>query len=208
MIVGVPRETKSGEQRVGLTPGAVSALVRHGHRVLDVDPDVLGHLAQRFSTGVVTVSSTRAALESEVIGADLVIGAVLVTGARAPSLVTAEMIHEMRAGSVVVDVAIDQGGCFETSRPTTHAEPTFIHDGVVHYCVANMPGAVPLTATRALGDVTLPRVLALAEDGLDALRQDDHLRSGLNIYRGQITEPHVAAAMGASFVNPRTALDS
>ena len=175
-------------------------------RVLDLNPEVLDHLEQRFGASVVTVTSTRGTVESEVLGADLVIGAVLVTGDRAPKLVTAEMIRKMRDGSVVVDVAIDQGGCFETSRPTTHAEPIFVHDGVVHYCVTNMPGAVPLTATRALSDATLPRVLAIAEHGLDALRADPHLRAGLNVHRGQITEPHVAAAMGAPYIDPLTAL--
>ncbi|WP_420621961.1 alanine dehydrogenase [Candidatus Poriferisodalis sp.] len=175
-------------------------------RVLDIDSEVLGQLDQRFGTGVVTVMSTRAALDSEVIGADLVIGAVLVTGARAPSLVTVEMIRKMRAGSVVVDVAIDQGGCIETSRPTTHAEPTFIHDRVVHYCVANMPGAVPLTATRALSDATLPRVLSIADQGLDVLRTDPHLRDGLNVYKGRITKPRVAAAIGVPYTDPLVAL--
>ncbi|WP_420622768.1 alanine dehydrogenase [Candidatus Poriferisodalis sp.] len=175
-------------------------------RVLDIDPAALDHLEQRFGAAVVTVTSTRAALESEVLDADLVIGAVLVTGARAPKLVTATMIEAMRPGSVVVDVAIDQGGCFETSHPTTHAEPTFVYGDIVHYCVANMPGAVPLTSTRALSDATLPRVLTLAEHGLGALRMDPYLRAGLNVYRGQITEPNVATAMGVPFVNPRSAL--
>ena len=175
-------------------------------RVLDIDPAVLDHLEQRFGASVVTVTSTRASVEEEVLGADLVIGAVLVTGARAPKLVTAEMIAQMRPGSVVVDVAIDQGGCFETSRPTTHAEPTFVVDDVVHYCVANMPGAVPLTSTRALSDATLPRVLAIAENGLDALRTDPHLRAGLNVYKGHVTEPHVAAALDFPYTDPLTAL--
>ena len=177
-------------------------------RVLDLNPVVLDHLEQRFGAAVVTVTSTRATVESEVLAADLVIGAVLVTGARAPKLVNAQMIREMRDGAVVVDVAIDQGGCFETSRPTTHAEPTYVHDGVVHYCVTNMPGAVPLTATRALSDATLPRVLAIAEQGLEALRADPHLLAGLNIHRGQITEPQVAAAMSTPHTHPLTALGS
>ena len=112
----------------------------------------------------------------------------------------------MRPGSVVVDVAIDQGGCFETSRPTTHAEPTFVVDGVVHYCVANMPGAVPVTSARALSDATLPRVLAIARNGLDALRADPHLRAGLNVYKGHVTEPHVAAALDIAYTDPLTAL--
>jgi alanine dehydrogenase len=175
-------------------------------RVLDIDPAALDHLEQRFGASVVTVTSTRATVETEVLGADLVIGAVLVTGARAPKLVTADLIKQMRPGSVVVDVAIDQGGCFETSKPTTHAEPTFVVDDVVHYCVANMPGAVPVTSTRALSDATLPRVLAIAENGLDALRTDPHLRAGLNVYKGRVTEPHVAAALDLPYTDPLTAL--
>ncbi|WP_420609815.1 alanine dehydrogenase [Candidatus Poriferisodalis sp.] len=175
-------------------------------RVLDIDPAALDHLEQRFGASVVTVTSTRATVETEVQNADLVIGAVLVTGARAPKLVTADLIKQMRPGSVVVDVAIDQGGCFETSKPTTHAEPTLVVDGVVHYCVANMPGAVPVTSTRALSDATLPRVLAIAENGLDALRTDPHLRAGLNVYKGRVTEPHVAAALDLPYTDPLTAL--
>ncbi len=175
-------------------------------RVLDIDPAALDHLEQRFGASVVTVTSTRATVETEVQNADLVIGAVLVTGARAPKLVTADLIKQMRPGSVVVDVAIDQGGCFETSKPTTHAEPTFVVDGVVHYCVANMPGAVPVTSTRALSDATLPRVLAIAENGLDALRTDPHLRAGLNVYKGRVTEPHVAAALDLPYTDPLTVL--
>lgn len=175
-------------------------------RVLDIDPAALDHLEQRFGASVVTVTSTRATVETEVQNADLVIGAVLVTGARAPKLVTADLIKQMRPGSVVVDVAIDQGGCFETSKPTTHAEPTFVVDGVVHYCVANMPGAVPVTSTRALSDATLPRVLAIAENGLDALRTDPHLRAGLNVYKGRVTEPHVAAALDLPYTDPLAAL--
>ncbi len=175
-------------------------------RVLDIDPAALDHLEQRFGASVVTVTSTRATVETEVQNADLVIGAVLVTGARAPKLVTADLIKQMRPGSVVVDVAIDQGGCFETSKPTTHAEPTFVVDGVVHYCVANMPGAVPVTSTRALSDATLPRVLAIAGNGLDALRTDPHLRAGLNVYKGHVTEPHVAAALDIPYTDPLTAL--
>ena len=176
--------------------------------VLDIDPAVLDHLEQRFGASVVTVTSTRAAIESEVHKADLVIGAVLVTGARAPKLVTTAMIQQMRPGSVVVDVAIDQGGCFETSRPTTHAEPTYMCDDIVHYCVANMPGAVPVTSTRALSDATLPRVLALADNGLAALCHDTHLLAGLNVHEGRITEPQVAAAMALPYVDPRDAIGS
>jgi len=175
-------------------------------RVLDIDPWTLDHLEQRFGASVTTVTSTRVSIEAEVLAADLVIGAVLVRGAKAPKLVTAEMVEGMRPGSVVVDVAIDQGGCMETSRPTTHAEPTYLVDDVVHYCVANMPGIVPQTSTRALNDATLPRVLALADRGLDALRADEHLRNGLNVYRGAVTEPEVAASIGEDYVDPLVAL--
>ncbi len=175
-------------------------------RVLDINPATLDHLEQRFGSAVVTVTSTRHTLEREVVAADLVIGAVLVPGSATPKLVSEEHIRQMRSGSVVVDVAIDQGGCFATSRPTTHAEPTFIVDGVVHYCVANMPGAVPTTATQALNDATLPRVLALADGGLDALRADAHLLAGLNVHEGVLTEEHVAAALGYDWVEPAVAL--
>lgn len=175
-------------------------------RVLDVNPAALDGLEQRFGAAVVTVTSTRHTLEREVVAADLIIGAVLVPGSTAPKLVTEDHISQMRAGSVVVDVAIDQGGCFATSRPTTHEAPTYIVDGVVHYCVANMPGAVPTTATRALNDATLPRVLALADGGLDALRADAHLRAGLNVHAGVLTEQHVAAALGYDWVDPADAL--
>ncbi len=175
-------------------------------RVLDINPATLDHLEQRFGASVVTVTSTRATVETEVLNADLVIGAVLVTGARAPKLVTADLVRQMRAGSVMVDVAIDQGGCFETSRPTTHANPTFVVEGVVHYCVTNMPGAVPVTSTRALSDATLPRVLTIADNGIEVVRTDPHLRAGLNIYKGHLTEPRVAAALGLPFTDALTAI--
>ena len=175
--------------------------------VLDRDLDVLGRLARRFGAELETVYSTTAALEHLVANADLVIGAVLIRGARAPKLVTAEMVKQMRPGSVLVDVAIDQGGCFETSRPTTHAEPTYVVDDVVHYCVANMPGAVPKTSTYALNNATLPFILAIADKGIDqALRDDIHLRNGLNIHRSLLTEQHVADAQGLEYVDPLDAL--
>jgi alanine dehydrogenase len=177
--------------------------------VLDRDTRVLDGLSTRFGSALRTVYSTSAALEEAVLDADLVIGAVLVKGAEAPHLVTAEMIRKMRRGSVVVDVAIDQGGCFETSHPTTHADPTFIVDGVVHYCVANMPGAVPKTATYALNNATLPYVLRLANRGIrSALSTDVHLRNGLNVVAGQVTEPAVADALGYDYVDPLLALES
>ncbi|HVR05271.1 MAG TPA: alanine dehydrogenase, partial [Solirubrobacteraceae bacterium] len=130
--------------------------------------------------------------------ADLVIGAVLVHGARAPYVVRREQLALMKPGAVLVDVAIDQGGCFETSRPTTHQDPTFEVDGIIHYCVANMPGAVPITSTYALTNATLPYVLALAEHGVqEALARDPGLRLGLNVEDGQITHPAVAEALGS-----------
>jgi alanine dehydrogenase len=143
------------------------------------------------------VYSTRTSLEEHVLKADLVIGGVLIPGAAAPKLVTADMIKRMKPGSVVVDVAIDQGGCFETSRATTHADPTYIVDDVVHYCVANMPGAVPRTSTFALTNATLPYVRALADFGWEAaLKRDAGLAAGLNVHAGQITHDAVAEALG------------
>lgn len=175
--------------------------------VLDRDLDVLGRLSRRFGAELETVYSTTAALESAVLAADLVIGAVLVKGATAPKLVTADMVKQMKAGSVLVDVAIDQGGCFETSRATTHAEPTYVIDDVVHYCVANMPGAVPKTSTYALNNATLPFTLALADKGpTRALLDDPHLLGGLNTHRGMLTEQHVADAQGLTYTDPDLAL--
>ncbi len=175
--------------------------------VLDRSPAVLEALSQRFDTNIRTIYSTAAALEQFVLDADLVIGAVLVKGARAPKLVTADMIKAMRAGSVVVDVAIDQGGCMETSHPTTHQDPTFVVDGVVHYCVANMPGGVPRTSTYALNNATLPFAMTLANKGTkQALLDDPHLRNGLNVLGGHITEAAVAEALGYEYVSPADAI--
>ncbi|MBV8754242.1 MAG: alanine dehydrogenase, partial [Hyphomicrobiales bacterium] len=131
--------------------------------------------------------------------ADLVIGTVLIPGAAAPKLITAETVRAMKPGSALVDVSIDQGGCAETSRPTTHSQPTYVVDGVVHYCVANMPGAVSRTSTFALTNVTVPFVLALADKGLRALADDAHLRAGLNVHDGRLTHPAVAEALGLPF---------
>jgi len=176
--------------------------------VVDRDLDVLAHLERRFGAALGTAYSTRTTVEDLVADADLVIGAVLVKGARAPKLVSEDMVRGMRAGSVVVDVAIDQGGCVETARPTTHAEPTYVVHDVVHYCVANMPGAVPRTSTHALNNATLPFVLALADAGAPAaLRADPHLRNGLNVAAGLVTEPHVAEALGYEAHDPLDVLD-
>ena len=165
--------------------------------VLDQSLPRLRSLAAEFGSRLNTICATRETLEHYATRADLVIGAVLVPGAAAPRLITRELLQKMKPGSVIVDVAIDQGGCAETSRPTTHAEPTFIVDGVVHYCVANMPGAVPRTSTYALNNATLPFVLKLADAGWQAaLRADPHLARGLNVCRGQLVHPAVAEALG------------
>jgi alanine dehydrogenase len=154
-----------------------------------------------------TLYSTRDALEQATAAADLVIGAVLVPGAAAPRLISRAHLSRLRPGTVLVDVAIDQGGCFESSRPTTHQDPTYVEQGVIHYCVANMPGAVARTATFALTHATLPFVLALAGRGLhQALQDDPHLRRGLNVHRGQLTHPAVAQSLGLPWVPAEIAL--
>lgn len=163
--------------------------------VLDKSLPRLRALEAQFGGQLNTIYATHDSIEYYAERSDLVIGAVLVPGAAAPKLITRQMLPRMRTGSVIVDVAIDQGGCVETSRPTTHAAPTFIIDGVVHYCVANMPGAVPRTSAQALNNATLPFVLKLADQGFRrALEQDAHLRNGLNVFRGKITHAGVAAA--------------
>jgi alanine dehydrogenase len=175
--------------------------------VLDRNVDVLRRLWTQFDRPLNTVFSTRDAVENHVTMADLVIGGVLIPGAAAPKLVTREIIRKMKAGSVVVDVAIDQGGCFETSKPTTHDNPTYVVDDVIHYCVTNMPGGVPRTSAVALNNSTLPFVLALADKGAKrALADDAHLRNGLNVHAGKITHPAVAQALGEKFADPLQAL--
>jgi len=175
--------------------------------VLDRNTEVLRALWRQFGRPLNTVFSTRDAIERHVIAADLVIGGVLIPGASAPKLVSAALVKRMKPGSVVVDVAIDQGGCFETSRPTTHADPVYVVDGVTHYCVANMPGGVPRTSTFALNNATLPFVLALADKGWKrALRDDPHLRNGLNVAFGKVTCEPVADALGYAFVSPEALL--
>ncbi|MDJ0895248.1 MAG: alanine dehydrogenase [Alphaproteobacteria bacterium] len=180
-----------------------------GARVTMIDRSLarLHELEQLFAGSVTTVFSTAEAIEEYVANADAVVGAVLLPGAEAPKLVTRKMVTEMRLGSVLVDVAIDQGGCFETSRPTTHTEPTYVIDGVVHYCVANMPGAVPRTSTRALNNATLPYVQMLADQGYRrALAEDPYFLPGLNVHRGQVTIKAVADAQKLPFVQPMDAL--
>jgi alanine dehydrogenase len=175
--------------------------------VIDRSVDVLRTLNAHWGGRVKTVYSTRDAIEHHVLDADLVIGGVLIPGAAAPKLVTADMIKRMKPGAVVVDVAIDQGGCFETSHATTHTDPTYVVDGVVHYCVANMPGAVPRTSTFALNNATLPFVIDLATKGYrKALIQDPHLMNGLNIHHGKVTCREVAAALGYTYTDPHELL--
>ena len=169
--------------------------------ILDRDPAVLERLDSHFQGRARTLYSGRAALAAEVAGADLVIGAVLVPGAAAPKLVTRDMLKTMKPGAVLVDVAIDQGGCFETSKATTHADPTYLVDGIVHYCVANMPGAVARTSTYALNNVTLPHALKIADLGWKAaLKTNPHLAAGLNVHEGKITYEAVASDLGYLYV--------
>ena len=170
--------------------------------VVDRSAQVLQRLSAQFGTGVRTIFSTRAAIAELVTHADLVIGTVLVPGAAAPKLITRAMLAAMKPGAVIVDVAIDQGGCCETSRATTHSDPTYVVDAIVHYCVANMPGAVPRTSTFALNNATLPFTLALAGKGWrQALRDDPHLRAGLNVCAGKVTCAPVAQAHGLDYVD-------
>jgi len=175
--------------------------------ILDRNLETLRFLDANFESRVATVYSNVDSIEKHIRDADLVIGAVLIPGAAAPKLVTREDLRIMRNGSVLVDVAIDQGGCFETSKPTTHAEPTYIIDGIVHYCVANMPGAVPHTSAFALNNATLPFTLALADKGpKQAMLDDPHLLNGLNVYRGQVTYKDVARDLGYEYVPALEAL--
>ncbi|MCB1438303.1 MAG: alanine dehydrogenase [Nitratireductor sp.] len=174
--------------------------------ILDRSLPRLRQLDDIFQGRVVTRFSTVDALDELTRESDLIIGAVLIPGAAAPKLVTRDMLKNMRQGAVMVDVAIDQGGCFETSKATTHAEPTYEVDGIVHYCVANMPGAVPMTSSYALNNATLPFGLALADNGLEALKNDPHLLNGLNVHRGMVTNKPVADALGLKMVDPLEAL--
>jgi alanine dehydrogenase len=183
-----------------------------GAEVIIVDRSIprLRQLDELFQGRVGTRYSTLDTIDYEISIADAVIGAVLIPGAAAPKLVTRAMLKHMKPGSVLVDVAIDQGGCFETSKPTTHADPTFVVDGIIHYCVANMPGSVPQTSAAALNNATLPYGLALAEKGLNALHAHSEigrgLLSGLNVHKGKVTSKAVAESLGLAFVEPEVAL--
>ena len=211
-VPGVPagRVTVLGGGVVGTH--AARMAVGLGAEVTIVDRSIprLRQLDEMFNGRVRTRYSTLETIEHEVSIADAVIGAVLIPGASAPRLVTREMLKHMKPGSVLVDVAIDQGGCFETSRPTTHADPTYVVDGIIHYCVANMPGAVPQTSAAALNNATLPYGLALANKGVAALESITEtgrgLLAGLNVHEGKVTSQAVAESLNLEFVAPATAL--
>ncbi|HRD71624.1 MAG TPA: alanine dehydrogenase [Aquimonas sp.] len=175
--------------------------------ILDRNVDVLRRLVAQFGTRIETVFSSADAVERHVLDADLVIGGVLIPGAAAPKLVSADLVKRMKPGAAVVDVAIDQGGCFETAHATTHAEPTYIVDDVVHYCVANMPGAVPRTSTFALNNATLPFIIELANKGArQACADNVHLRNGLNVHAGHVTYKPVADGFNLPYVSAEQAL--
>jgi alanine dehydrogenase len=211
-VPGVPagRVTVLGGGVVGTH--AARMAVGLGAEVTIVDRSIprLRQLDEMFNGRVRTRYSTLETIEHEVSIADAVIGAVLIPGASAPRLVTRKMLKHMKPGSVLVDVAIDQGGCFETSRPTTHADPTYVVDGIIHYCVANMPGAVPQTSAAALNNATLPYGLALANKGIAALESSTEtgrgLLAGLNVHEGKVTSQAVAESLNLEFVAPATAL--
>jgi alanine dehydrogenase len=177
--------------------------------ILDKSLDVLRQLDLQFGNRLQTVYSTKDSVEKFALDADLIIGGVLIPGASAPKLVSAGLVREMRKGSAVVDVAIDQGGCFETSHATTHAEPTYIVDDIVHYCVANMPGAVARTSTYALNNATMPYVIEIANQGVNkALQANTHLMNGLNVCNGYVTNQSVCEAHNLEFKSPEAALTS
>jgi alanine dehydrogenase len=193
---------------VGMNAAFVAIGMEADVFVFDKSIDRLRELDIAFSGGCSTVYSTTLAIEEMLPRADLVIGAVLVHGARAPFVVKREQLGLMKAGAVLVDVAIDQGGCFESSRPTTHREPTFEVNGVTHYCVANMPGAVPITSTYALTNATLPYAIALADHGVEgAIGKLPGLRPGVNVANGKVTHPAVAQSVGVDYVEVEDALE-
>jgi alanine dehydrogenase len=211
LLGGVPgvlpgKVTVLGGGVVGLHAARMAAGLGADVTIIDRSIPRLRQLDDIFGGRVHTRYSTVEALEEECFSADIVIGAVLIPGAAAPKLVSREMLSGMKKGSVLVDVAIDQGGCFETSHATTHADPTYEVDGVIHYCVANMPGAVPVTSAHALNNATLHYGLQLADKGLKALVDDHHLRNGLNVHKGKITNRAVAEALGYELVEPKAVL--
>jgi alanine dehydrogenase len=207
LLGGVPGVTAGRVVIIGGGVAGTNALrmaIGLGARVtvLDRSIDRLRQLDEEFGSRINTLYATRAAVQESCAQADLVVGAVLVPGAAAPKVLRREDLALMREGSVVVDISIDQGGCFETSRPTTHDDPTYVVDGVVHYCVTNMPGAVPRTSTFALNNAVLPFALELADKGHErALMENRHLRNGLNVFKGKLTNKPVADALGLAFAD-------
>ena len=191
---------------VGINAAKMAAGLGAEVTIIDRSIPRLRELDDIFNGRVRTRYSTVESIEEECFSADIVVGAVLIPGAAAPKLVSREMLSGMKKGSVLVDVAIDQGGCFETSKATTHSEPTYVVDGVIHYCVANMPGAVPVTSAKALNNATLHYGLQLADKGLQALVDDPHLRNGLNVHKGRVTNQAVADALGYEMAEPQAAL--
>lgn len=213
LLGGVPgvlpgKVTIIGGGVVGLNAAKMAVGLGADVTILDRSIPRLRQLDDIFNGRVHTRFSTIEALEDEVFSADVVVGAVLIAGAAAPKLVTREMLTGMKKGAVIVDVAIDQGGCFETSHATTHSDPTFEVEGIIHYCVANMPGAVPVTSAHALNNATLFYGLQLADKGLEAIAENRHLRAGLNVHRGRITSKPVADALGYELAEPRAVLKS
>jgi len=207
-VAGVPpaRIVVLGGGVAGTQAARMAAGLGADITILDRSLLRLRQLDELFQGRAKTRFASAAAIEDEIFAADAVIGAVLIPGAAAPKLVTKQMLHGMKEGAVLVDISIDQGGCFESSHPTTHAHPTFIKDGIVHYCVANIPGAVPLTSTRALNNAMLPYGLALAAGGLAAIAGNAALRAGLNVHGGHVTHPAVAKSLGLALNPPETAL--
>ena len=192
---------------VGTNATFIATGMGAGVTVLDTSQRRMAAIDFQFQSLITTLYSTTHSIEEAVLNADLVIGAVLLPGAEAPKLVTRDMVKKMKRGSVIVDVAIDQGGCFETSRPTSHSDPYYIEEGVVHYCVTNMPGAVARTSTFALNNATLPFIVTLANKGVkDALLSDTHLLNGLNVCHGKLTHAAVADAQSRDHTDPLEAL--
>jgi alanine dehydrogenase len=212
LVCGIPgvrsaRVVILGAGVAGMAAATLAVGMHSDVYILDRNLERLRQVDHHFRGALETVASSTHAIEECCVDADIVIGAVLVVGAKAPKLVSDDLVARMRPGSVLVDIAIDQGGCFETSRPTTHSDPTFVEHGVVHYCVTNMPGAVARTSTFALTNATLPFVLALAGKGWrQAMLDDPHLAEGLNIHDGQVTHIAVAQALGLRYTPVRDVL--
>src|SRR5918994_1665627 len=212
LLGGVPgtpaaKVTIIGGGVVGTEAAKIAVGMRAIVRILDVNPKRLAHLSDIFEGRVDLVIPNRARTAAYVAESDVVVGAVLVHGAKAPKLVTREMVASMRPGSLVVDVAIDQGGCIETARPTTHSEPTYVEEGVIHYCVANIPGAVARTSTLALTSVTLPYLIQIADEGLEgAAIADPVLAKGLSTLGGNLVSEPVAEAHDLSYTDPEKLL--